>query len=441
MSTELTRTRTSTPGPRGAVRLAFDPVFGGIFWGKLISSAGVWIHSIVAAIVVFAATHSALMVGLVSVAQFAPQLFLSLISGKWADRGHAPRQIFVGRILCATGSGSLALWLWLIPGTGAALAIPVLLASLLVGFGFVVGGPAMQSIIPSLIRPGELATAMALNTAPMTTARIAGPALGALVAANLGAPAAFGIAAATHLVFAVIILVLQFPEREVRAVGFDYSVRTALRHVRRDRPLLLLLVAVTATGFGSEPSMTLAPAMAHELGGGTRLVGELSMAFGVGAGIGLIIISAASRRIRSATASSGGLWFMVLGLAAVAVSPVVWLVLLAFGLAGFGFAWAMTGISTLVQERAPDALRGRIMALWMMGFIGSRPVAAAMIGSASDLWSVRASFVLTAFLLALIALVCRPRVLGDVPATRSARRSAPRRLGRIRRPMRTRPAH
>jgi MFS family permease len=400
--------------PRGPLRLLIDPVFGGIFWGKLLSSAGVWVHSIVAAIVVFDATGSALMVGLVSVAQFAPQLVLTPLSGMWADRGHAARQILVGRVLCVIGSGSLALWMWLVPDAGDALVtVGVLSASLLVGLGFVVGGPAMQSIVPSLIRPGELSTAMALNTAPMTTSRIAGPAIGAFVAAHLGADAAFGIAAATHLFFVVMIVLVRFPVPRAHRAGVDYSVRAALRHVRRDRPLLLLLLAITAVGFGAEPSMTLAPAMAEELDGSAQVVGELSAGFGVGAAIGLIIVSSVNRRIRSTMSSTIGLWFMAIGLVLVSISPTVGLAFGAFGVAGFGFSWAMTGVSTLIQERAPDELRGRIMALWMVGFIGSRPVAAATLGAAADVLSVRAALVITAVLLGLVALVCRPRVLAD----------------------------
>ena len=408
-------TGAETPlAPRGPLRLLVDPVFGGIFWGKLLASAGVWVHSIVAAIVVFDVTGSALMVGLVSVAQFAPQLVLSPLSGTWADRGHAARQILLGRVLCTIGSGSLAFWMWLTPDASDALVTSgVLLASLLVGLGFVVGGPAMQSIVPLLIRPGELSTAMALNTAPMTAARIAGPALGAMVAAHLGTAAAFGVAAASHLFFVVMIILVRIPAPKAHRAGVDYSVRAALRHVRRDRPLMLLLLAIAAVGFGSEPSMTLAPAMAAELDGSARVVGELSTGFGVGAALGLIIVSTVNRRIRSTMSSSIGLWLMAVGLVLVSFSPTVWLALCAFGVAGFGFSWAMTGVSTLIQERAPDELRGRIMALWMVGFIGSRPIAAAVVGTAADVLSVRAAFVMTAVLLSLVALVCRPRVLAD----------------------------
>lgn len=386
-----------------------------------------------AAIVVFAATDSALMVGLVSVVQFAPQLLFSMLSGKWADRGHAPRQILMGRLLCASGSGSLALWIWLSPSKESVVAIPVLLASLVVGFGFVVGGPAMQSIIPSIIRPGELATAMALNTAPMTTARIVGPALGAFAAVHLGAAAAFGFAAGTHLIFVAIVMIVRFPDSEARRPDFDYSVRTALRYVRRDRPLLLLLAATAAAGVGSEPSMTLAPTMASELHGSTQLIGELTMAFGLGAGIGLVSISALSKRIQSTFSSCSGLWLMGFGLAAVAASPTVWLVLVAFAIAGFGFSWTVTGASTLIQERSPDALRGRIMALWLIAFIGSRPFAAALVGSAADIFSVRISFAITSALLALIALLCRPRVLHDPRLERPIRScKAPRSSAQMR---------
>ena len=399
-----------TQAPRRAIGLMFDPVFGGIFWGKLLSSAGVWIHSIVAAIVIFDSTGSAFKVGLVSVVQFAPQLILSPISGTWADRGHAARQILLGRILCMFGSGSLALWMMLSPEVeGNALVVAVLAGSLLVGMGFVVGGPAMQSIIPDIIRPGELSTAMALNTAPMTIARIAGPALGALVAAHMGAASAFAIAAGAHLLFAIVIVIVRIPTSRPRIPGRDYSVRVALAYIQRDRTLLLLLIAVAGVGFGSEPSMTLAPATAHELGGSSRLVGELSTAFGVGAAIGLVAVTVFDRRVDSALASAAGLWFMIVGLVGVGVSQNVWSALGAFAIAGFGFSSAMAGLGTLVQKRAPVELRGRIMAFWMMGFVGSRPLAAAIVGSIADAWSVRISFFFTAALLACIAILCRPR--------------------------------
>merc|ERR1712034_196195 len=87
-----------------------------------------------------------------------------------------------------------------------------------------------------------------------------------------------------------------------------------------------------------------------------------------------------------------------------------------FVVAGLGFGWAMTGLSTVVQERAPEELRGRIMALWLVAFLGSRPIAAAVLGGAADLLGVLTAFAIAAALCAVAAVVCRPANLtGPLP--------------------------
>ena len=408
---------TAAPKARGALGLMFDPVFGALFWGKIFAVVAVWTHSIVAAIVMYDATHSALMVGLVGVVQFGPQLILSPTSGKWADTGNPARQILLGRVLCVAGSGSVAAWLFIHPGLqGMSAGIPVLLGSLLVGFGFVVGGPAMQSIVPTLIRDGELSTAMALNSIPMTIGRIVGPAAGAYLAAHLGSAAGFAVSAGLHLVFAIFLVVVRFPSPPERRSGVDYRVRAAVRYVWRDRPLLLALVAVTTVGIASDPSITLAPSMADALGGGTRLVGALSATFGIGAAVGMTALTLMRGRMASALVSSIGLSGVAAGCAVLAFATIPAVALTGFALAGLGFGWAMTGLSTVVQERAPAELRGRIMALWLVGFVGSRPIAAALLGGTADLVSVQAAFAVAAALSAVVALVCRPsNLVGPQP--------------------------
>jgi MFS family permease len=405
------------PQTRGAFGLMFDSVFGGLFWGKMFAVVAVWTHSIVAAIVMYDATHSALMVGLVGVVQFGPQLILSPTSGKWADTGNPVRQMLLGRVLCVVGSGSVAAWLFVNPGLhGMSAAIPVLLGSLLVGFGFVVGGPAMQSIVPNLIREGELSTAMALNSIPMTIGRIVGPVSGAYLAAHLGSAAGFAVAAALHLVFVVVLVVVHFPSPPPRLNGIDYRVRTAVKYVWRDRPLLLALLAVTTVGIASDPAITLTPSMADALGGGARLVGALSAAFGIGAALGMAVLAFMRGRLASARVSSTGLVGLTAGCAVLGVGTVPVVAISGFALAGLGFGWAMTGLSTLVQERAPADLRGRIMALWLVGFVGSRPIAAAVLGGTADIVSVQAAFAVAAVLTAVVALWCRPSNLtGSLP--------------------------
>ena len=140
----MTAETTAPPRSRGALGLMFDPVFGALFWGKMFSVVAVWTHGIVAAIVMYDATHSALMVGLVGVVQFGPQLILSPTSGKWADTGNPgaadparqgavrrrvrfPRRLAVRRTRDCRACRPRS---------------PCSSGPLLVGFGFVVGGPA-----------------------------------------------------------------------------------------------------------------------------------------------------------------------------------------------------------------------------------------------------------------------------------------------------------
>ena len=414
----MTAGATAPPRPRGALRLIFTPAFGALFWGKMASVIAVWTHGIVAAIVMYDATGSALMVGLVGVVQFGPQLILTPTSGKWADRGDPARQILLGRVICVLGSGFTAAWFYLDSDlAGSIAAIPVLVGSLIVGFGFVVGGPAMQSIVPNLIRDGELPTAMALNSIPMTIGRIVGPVSGAYLAAQLGVGSGFAVSAGLHLVFALLLVAVRFPAPPERSSGVDDRVRAALRYVWRDRPLLLALLAVTVVGIASDPPITLTPSMAEELGGGTRLVGLLSAAFGIGAAVGMGVLALLGGRLASAWVSSVGLSGVTAGCAMLALVTSPTAAAVGFAVTGLGFGWATTGLATVVQERAPEELRGRIMALWLVGFVGSRPLAAALLGGTADLLNVQAAFVVAAVLCAVTALCCRPATLtGPRPA-------------------------
>ncbi|MFI6693017.1 MFS transporter [Streptomyces sp. NPDC050433] len=400
--------------PRGAFQLLTGRDFGGFFWGRLVTASAVYLHSVVAAIVVYGATGSVFAVALVPVAQFAPQLLLALVAGAWADRGDVARQIIFGRLLCAAGSGGLGLWLSVDDdATGWVLASVVVAASLIAGFGFVIGGPAMQSVTPLLVRRDELPTAMALNTAPMTVGRVAGPAVGAVMTQLAGPAQAFAAAAAGHLLFAGLMLIIRIPDsdRTERGVDESYSVAAAVRHVWHDRPLLLLLVVVAGLGFGSEPTATLAPALARDLGGGAGTVGALTSSFGAGAGLGIIVSSWMAPRVRHEVVVSVGIMLLAVGVAGCAAAITVELAMLAMAAAGGGFIVASSSAGTLIQLRVPGHLRGRVMALWMMGFVGARPVAAVVSGAVADGLSVRAAWLVVAACLVAIAAWCRPRSL------------------------------
>jgi MFS family permease len=401
--------------PRGSLKLLADPIFGPFFAGKLLSVSGIWIHNVVAAILAFQLTGSALVVGLVSVAQFAPQVLFAPLSGAIADRGDRRKQLVIGRLIVAAGSGSLAVWVALVGVNGLPGAAPVVAAALVVGIGFVVGGPAMHAMLPTLVRPNELAAAVALNSVPFTVARAGGPAVGALVAAYAGPAVAFAIAAVANLAFAVVMASLPIRGRTVQDPSADGSVRAGLRHLRVDPTLVLLLTGVAAVGVGADPAITLTPSLSAGLGRGSQLVGVLASSFGLGAGIALVGLTLMRRWLGLRRLGALGLTVLATGMLALMSASGVGLAILAFGVAGVGFTFALTSLSTQIQERLPDALRGRVMALWSLAFLGSRPFAAAVNGTIADTWSVEAALLTVAIVLLVAAWLCRPSRLAPAP--------------------------
>ncbi len=406
----------SEPAPRGSFRLLVDPVFGPFFVGKLLSTAGIWVHNIVAAILAFELSGSAFVVGLVSVMQFGPQLVFAPLSGAMADRGDRRKQVILGRLIAASGSGGLALWIALVGVDGLPGAWPVVATALVVGIGFVVGGPAMNAMIPALVRPGELATAVALNSVPFTIARAGGPAVGAVVAASAGPATAFAIAALTNLLFVALLWPLSFRSRAEGDGKGDMRVRAGLAHVARDPGIVLLLIGVAAIGLGADPVITLTPSVAADFGAGSELVGILASSFGVGAGLAFVILSVLRRHLGLPRLGTLGLVLLALGTGAVGVSPTPALAVAAFVVGGAGLTMSLTSLSTQLQERVPDVLRGRVMALWSVAFLGSRPIAAATNGAVADALTPATAFLGVATLVLLAAWWTRPGRLAARPA-------------------------
>ncbi|QNJ93275.1 MFS transporter [Mycolicibacterium fluoranthenivorans] len=137
----------------------------------------------------------------------------------------------------------------------------------------------------------------------------------------------------------------------------------------------------------------------------------LSIAFGVGSAIGLMILGVVVRRTSQEWVPTAGLVVMVVGLGITAALPTVVAALGGFTLVGAGFVMTLTVATSLVQERTPDHLRGRIMAFWLLSFVGARPVTALCIGPLADATSPGVAIGAVAGVLAVAAVACQPRRL------------------------------
>ena len=399
---------TTHPNPRAAVarttvQLLTDRTFGPWFWGNVVSNSGNWLFNVTAAVVVFELSGSALLVGTVSVAQFLPLVLLSPFAGALSDRLDRRRLLLASQAFSATAAGALGLAALVIgvddfPGTW-----PIILCAFGIGVGQSVAAPALNALVPALVDDVDLEGAVALTSVTFNVGRALGPATSGLLLATLGAEAAFVANGLSFFALIAALLVIRVQPAE-RAPGADRSVRAGLRFVRADRVTVLLLAGIAATGFAADPAITLAPPLAAELGGGETLTAILVSAFGIAAAPAAASSGRVARSLGGQRTAALGGSGIVLGLATTGLAPVATVAVIGFGITGAGFVFAVTGFTTLLQRRVPDAFRGRVMALWSVAFLGNRPIAATVDGAASDAFGPRLAL-LVAMTAAMAAVV------------------------------------
>ena len=386
---------TSSPvvGRRGAGALMRDRNFGPFFFAKVVSASGIWASNVAAAVLMFDLTRSAFMVGAVSMVQFLPPLVLSVWTGSLSDRVDRRKLLMVGRAVSGTAVGILGLLL-AIRGSGGFGGPFVLLAgALVIGVGFAISAPAGQALVPALVPDEDLEQALALNSAGPSIARTVGPAVGAGLLV-LGGPAlAFIVSAASQLIDVPVLAFIRArpsprPKDRPKALG-------GVRYLIADRKAGLLMLGVAAIAVGADPAVTLTPPMADELGG-SELVGVLVSCFGVGAVVLTFFLHPLRRYVNLRMLGVGGFWVMAAGLTVAAFGRNVVVAGAGFFCAGTGFMMATVALNTRVQRRVPDELRGRVMALWAVAFLGSRPIAALLNGSVAELLSVRTALLTSA---------------------------------------------
>ena len=399
------------PG-RSAVALLGDRTFGPFFAGSLVSNAGNWFQNLAASVVVYKLTGSNTLVGVVSVLQFTATLVLSPWAGVAGDRVDRRRLLILAQLVSFAGAGSLALAVTLLGVDGLGGPAPVYAATVVIGVGYAIGVPMIQALVPQLVAARDLDGAIALSSVTFNLARAIGPALAGALIATAGVGAAFGVNAASFLVFIVVLLVLRPRPVEIeQADDGDRSLRGGLRWARDDAVAVPVLLATLALGWASDPVNTLTPAVADRLGHGDSFVGALVSAFGAGAAVTALVVERVRLRLGARVSTQLGFAFVAVGMVGLGLSPVEVGSLAALALAGAGFLLGVTSLNGTMQRRVPESLRGRVMALWSVSLLGSRPFAALADGAIADLTSVSVALCVAGAvpLLAGLALFRVPR--------------------------------
>ena len=345
-------------------------------------------------------TGSAFYLGLDSFLAELPILLFTLIGGVVADR-HDRRAVLIGsQCVQMTSALALALLVYL----DVIQIWHILTLSFLSGCGQAFGGPAYQSLLPSLVPSRTLPNAIALNSIQFNLARVIGPLLAGLVLAAWGSAVCFGINGVSFL--AVILALLSLHVRHV-APGtrqrLMIELRSGFSHVRHQPALLSLIMLAFATTFFGLPLLTFLPVFVQDVFQGD--VGRYStmMTFsGAGAVLGALAIAWFGRFRRM------GLALLVvqiaLGLLVVsfAVSRWLWVSYGLLFLAGIALIMVFSLVTSLVQLTAPDAMRGRVMSIFMVAFRGGMPLGSLLGGYLASLSSAPAVLAVGGLTLAIV---------------------------------------
>jgi MFS family permease len=412
------RAKTAGPtppvGPAAALRVITSRDFGPYFFGNALSSSGTWFQNLAGALLVYRLTHSAFLLGILNVAQFAPVLLLAPWTGLAADRFDRRRLLIVTQLWATVLSGALAGLAW----RGDAPAWVVIVFALGLGVSSAYAAPASGALVGQLVSRRDLPSAVALNSMTYNLARAVGPALAAVTVRTLGIPSAIAINSASYLAL-VLGLALARARPQERPPRDETRLLASLRFVWERPKLFALLIVITAVGFASDPVNTEAPAFAHAFGEIDTQAGYIIGVFGAGAVAAAFTV--AGRVAGSRTRMATTLFLLGGGIVALSLSPWLSLGYAFLFVAGFGYLASNTSATTRLQLDVAESQRGRIMALWSVAFLGLRPVASLLDGTIAGTFGVRAAGVCLAIpALAAAALIVKLR---DRPI--HGRRAAP----------------
>ncbi len=364
--------------PRSPLRLLGRRDFGIFFLGSSLSSIGTWFQNIAAGLLVYELTRSTLLVGAVNFSQFIGSFLLASVAGGAADRFDRRKLLIVSQLLAAAIGGGLAVVTWL----GAVTPVIVIGAALLLGFSLAFMVPALLALVPLLVGEDELDAAVALNSVSFNLARAVGPVLGALVVGGAGYGLAFALNAGSFLLFVAALAVLR-PRPQQRAGGQRPKLMETVRLVRSVPAWWAVLVATMVISMSTDPVNTLTPELALDTFGGVELdAGLLVGAFGTGATLTALTLTGWLRRRRRALPAA--MTVQAAGMLVVGVAPSLTVALIGMAVSGGGFIAGITRASVRLQAEVPDLQRGRVMALWSVAFVGTRPLASLVSGAIAE---------------------------------------------------------
>src|SRR5438552_7169618 len=382
--------------------------------GQLISLIGTWMQTTAPLQLVYELTHSPALLGVFGFASQVPMLFLSAIGGYVGDRYNRHRGVIV------TQSVSMVLAFVL-----AALTLTNLIREWeVIGIAFLVGivnafdVPIRQAFLVQMVGKEDLPNAIALNSSIFNGARVVGPAIAGFSIALIGEGWCFFVNGLSFLAVIVALLAMRIaPQEEMREAQSAWqSLLQGFRFAMSDRVVRSVLILLSMLSFFGLQYMVFMPIFAQDvLHGGARGLGLLMSASGIGAVLGALHFAA--RTHYKGMLTWVGTMFLIAsaGLIIFSQSRSFWISAIVLFIFGFAATSQMAATNTTVQNRVPDVLRSRVMAVYATMFMGVQPIGSLVAGGLAKRVGAPRTLEVFGFAVLVARLVFAAKVVTRVP--------------------------
>lgn len=386
----------------------YHPNYRLLWAGTCFMSAGQWIQQITLGWLIYDMTGSAAMLGFIGAVRTLPFLIVSPTAGVIADRMDR-------RLLMIRAEGFLvvtAVVMGALVATGLVQVWHLFVFTIVTGVAWSFNQPARMALVPSTVPPDDLMNAMALNSFGFNVTKIVGPFLGGLLIAQFGPGGNFFVQSATYAAVVYVVFLMRVPPQEPMGAQSAFSgLKEGISYVRDTPTVLALLLLSLIPSILAIPYISLMPVFAKDvLGVGPDGLGIMLAAPGLGAVISTLFLATFATRIRH----MGRLLLVSLMLLGVFLmlfsrTTTLELALLALmGVGGFHILLA-SATNTTIQQIVPDALRGRVMSLYMLD-VGLAPLGTLVGGVTTQLFGGPFTVLMMGVLILLFTLIVTWRI-------------------------------
>ncbi len=385
------------------------------FSGQLISVIGTWLQVVAQGWLVLQLTHSALMVGLVAALANIPSFFFSLFGGVIVDR--FPKKKIV--IFTQISAMLLAFTLGILTILNVITVFEIGLLAFLLGVVNAIDWPARQSFVPEFVGKEKLSSAIAINSGIYNSARVVGPAVAGILIVLIGTGGAFILNGLSYIAVIIALFAMKVelyvPKEKLHPL---LAIKEGLAYTFSHSTIRALLIFIGVSSIFAWSYTTVLPVITqYTFHLGASGLGYLYVAGGLGAVLATIIVSAFSQKISPVIRIFGGNTLFAISIFLFTLTHNFSFALVFLFLAGFGLLFQFATMNTVIQTLAAKELRGRVISVYALMFIGLAPIGSFEVGFLSDRIGTAPAIqigALIVFVFGTLLFINRKKILGDL---------------------------